>query len=158
MDETLILGIFALAAWLGTIYLRVPPSVLFLSILVGKLFSDELSDELYGFAITFLPSLDGKYVQLFLLVIPVILTILFLKGTTPKSKMLFNGLPLFFCLITLALFINPYINVVNNLEEPQRVLLTDNQSYVIALAALVTLISAWAPHMKVPLKGKKHKS
>lgn len=157
MDSSIFLGIAALATWLVTVYLRIPPSVLFLSILVGKLFSDELSSELYSFTIKFMPNIDGKYVQLFLLVIPVILTILFLKGTTPKSKMLFNALPLFFCLVTLALFINPYINVVNNLDEPQRILLTENQSYVIAVSALITLISAWAPHMKVPLKGKKHK-
>lgn len=152
------LGIIALAAWLGTVYLRVPPTVMFLSILVGKLFAEELSDELYGFVINFLPNIEAKFIQLFLLLLPVALTVLLMKGTTTRSRMLINGLPLFFSLLTLALFINPYINVVNNLEESQRILLTENESYIVAFAATITLISAWAPHIKGLPKHKKHKN
>lgn len=158
MDTTLVLGVVVLAAWLGTVYLRIPPAVMFLSILVGKLFSEELSDEVYNFSINLLPALEGRYVQLTLLLLPVILTVLLMKGTTARSRMLLNGLPLFFCLLTLALFVNPYFNVVDNLEESQRILLTQNESYIVAIGALITLISAWAPHMKMPLKGKKHKN
>lgn len=151
------LGIIALAAWMGVVYLRVPPTVMFLSILVGKLFSEELSDEVYGFVINFLPNIEAKYVQLSLLLIPVLLTVLLMKGTTARSKMLLNGLPLFFSLLTLALFINPYFNVVNNLEESKRILLTQNESYIVAFAATITLVSAWAPHIKGLPKHKKHR-
>ena len=124
---------------------------------MGKLLSEELSSEVYSFTIEYIPNVSGKYVQLFLLLIPVILTILLMKGTTQKSRIFINTLPLFFCLLTLALFINPYINVVDNLEESQRILLTQNESYIVAVAATVTLISAWAPHMKAPRSHKKHK-
>lgn len=148
MNETLMLGIAVLALWALVVYLRIPATVLFLSILIGKLFAEELSLDAYDVISGVLPGVTTTMVQAGLLILPVVLTIVFLKGTTPKSRMLFNAVPLFFCLVTLALFINPYFDVVSRLDEQQRIILTDNQSYVVAVAGLVTLLSAWLSRAK----------
>jgi len=143
MNEMLILGIAALALWALVVYLRIPATVLFLSILIGKLFAEELSLDAYDIVGGVFPGLTTTSVQAGLLILPVLLTIVFLKGSTLKSRMLLNAIPLLFCLITLALFINPYFDVVSRLDEQQRIILTDNQSYVVAVAGLITLLSAW---------------
>jgi len=143
MNEPLILGIAVLSLWALVVYLRVPATVLFLSILIGKLFAEELSLDAYDVVSGVFPGLTTTMVQAGLLILPVILTIVFLKGSTLKSRMLFNAVPLFFSLVTLGLFINPYFDVVGRLDEQQRIILTDNQSYVVAIAGLVTLLSAW---------------
>jgi hypothetical protein len=137
------LGIAVLALWALVVYLRIPATVLFLSILIGKLFAEELSLDAYDVISGIIPGATTTIVQAGLLILPVVLTIVFLKGTTPKSRTLVNAVPLFFCLVTLGLFINPYFDVVSRLDEQQRIILTDNQSYVVAVAGLVTLLSAW---------------
>jgi len=155
MNETLILGIVIAALWALVVYWRVPATVLFLSILIGKLFAEELSLDAHDVISGISPGLTTSAVQAGLLILPVILTIVFLKGTTPKSNMLFNAVPLFFCLVTLGLFINPYFEVVNRLDEQQRIILTDNQSYVVAVAGLITLLSSWLSRGKS--LGGRHK-
>jgi hypothetical protein len=143
VNETLVLGIAVLALWAFVAYLRIPATVLFLSILIGKLFAEELSLDAYDVISGVFPGLTPTIVQASLLILPAILTVVFLKGTTSKSRMLFNAIPLFFCLVTLGLFVNPYFDVVSRLDEQQRIILTDNQSYVVAVAGLITLLSAW---------------
>lgn len=143
MNETLVLGIAVLALWALVVYLRIPATVLFLSILIGKLFAEELSLDAYDVVSGVFPGLTTTIIQAGLLILPVILTVVFLKNSTLKSKMLFNAVPLLFCLITLGLFINPYFDVVSRLDEQQRIILTNNQSYIVAVAGLVTLLSAW---------------
>ena len=151
MNEPLMLGIAIAAAWALVVYLRVPAAVLFLSILVGKLFAEELSLDAHDVISGTFPGLTTTVVQAGLLIIPVILTIIFLKGSVSKSMMLFNAVPLFFCLVTLGLFINPYFDVVSTLDEQQRIILTDNQSYIAAVSGLVILLSSWL------LRDGKHK-
>lgn len=155
MNEPLVLGIAVLALWAMVVYLRIPATVLFLSILTGKLFAEELSLDAYDVVSGVFPGLTTTMVQAGLLILPVILTIVFLKGSTPKSRMVFNAIPLFFCLVTLGLFINPYFDVVGRLDEQQRIILTDNQSYVVAVAGLITLLSAWLSRGKS--LGRHHK-
>ncbi|HEX5798065.1 MAG TPA: hypothetical protein VFX79_01800 [Candidatus Saccharimonadales bacterium] len=157
MDETLILGIAVLALWALVVYLRIPTTVLFLSILIGKLFAEELSLDAYEVVSGVLPGITTTAVQAGLLILPVVLTIVFLKGSTLKSSMLFNAVPLFFCLVTLGLFINPYFDVVSRLDEEQRIILTDNQSYVVAVAGLVTLLSSWLSRGRSLSGHRRHK-
>jgi hypothetical protein len=157
MNETLILGIAVLALWALVVYLRIPATVLFLSILIGKLFAEELSLDAYEVVSGVLPGITTTAVQAGLLILPVVLTIVFLKGSTLKSSMLFNAVPLFFCLVTLGLFINPYFDVVSRLDEEQRIILTDNQSYVVAVAGLVTLLSSWLSRGRNLSGHRRHK-
>lgn len=155
MNESLVLGIIVLILWIFVAYLRVPATVLFLSILVGKLFAEELSLVVYDFITSAIPVLNAQLLQLILLVLPTVLTVLLLKNTVPKSKTLINAVPLLLSLITLGLFINPYFDVVGSLQEQQRIILTDNQSYIVSLAGALTLLSAWLPHLKKPAKHKQ---
>ena len=161
MNEPLMLGIAVVAVWALVVYLRVPATVLFLSILVGKLFAEELSLDAYDVISGIFPGLTTTAVQAGLLVLPVILTIVFLKGSTSRSMTLFNGVPLLFCLVTLGLFINPYFDVVSQLDEQPRIILTDNQSYIVAVSGLVILLSSWlfkdGSHHKKSRRHRKNK-
>lgn len=157
MNETLVLGGTVLASWFLVVYLRVPPAALFLSILAGKLFSEELAFDLTNFLNRFFSNIDQTYLHLGLLLAPVILTILFTRKSEPKSKTFINGVPLFLCLVTLALFINPYFNVVDKLDENQKIILTSNQSYIVSATALLTLVVTWTPHMNTKNSKKHHK-
>lgn len=145
MNESLVLGAIIFILWVFIAYFRVPATVLFLSILVGKLFAEELSLDAYDFIIGLVPGLNAQLLQIILLVLPVVLTVLFLKNSVPKSKTLINAVPLLLCLVTLGLFINPYFDLASSLQEEQRIILTDNQSYIVSLAGALTLLSAWLP-------------
>jgi hypothetical protein len=145
MNESMVLGAVIFILWAFIAYLRVPAVVLFLSILVGKLFAEELSLDTYNFITGFFPGLNAQLLQISLLILPAFLTVLFLKGSVPKSMSIINALPLLLCLVTLGLFINPYFDVVSSLQEHQRIMLTDNQSYIVSLAGALTLLSAWLP-------------
>lgn len=158
MSESLVLGIVIFALWVSVAYLRVPATILFLSILVGKLFAEELSVDVYGFINGVVPGISTTWLQAGLLILPVVLTVIFLKGSVAKSSLIINAIPLLFCLVTLGLFINPYFDVVSNLDDQQRIILTDNQSYIVSLAGLIILLSAWLPNFKPPVRrGKRHR-
>lgn len=157
MNETLILGIAVLALWALVVYWRIPATVLFLSILIGKLFAEELSLDVYDFISGVIPGLTTSSVQVGLLILPAILTVVFLKGTVLRSRTLVNAIPLLLCLITLGLFVNPYFDVVSRLDEEQRIILTDNQSYVVAISGLVTLLSGWLEGKNISRHHKKRK-
>lgn len=158
MNETHVLGIIIFALWIAVVYLRVPATMLFLSILIGKLFAEELSIEVYDFIAGIIPGLNPTLLQTLLLILPPILTIAFLKGSVTKSKILLNALPLFFCLVTLGIFINPYFDVVSRLDASQQIILSANQSYIVSFAAALILLSAWLPHFNHSAKhGRKHK-
>lgn len=157
MNETLVLGIAVLIIWAFVVYLRIPATVLFLSILIGKLFAEELSLDVYDFISGVIPGLTTSSVQVGLLILPAILTVVFLKGAVLKSRTLVNAIPLLLCLITLGLFINPYFDVVSRLDEEQRIILTDNQSYVVAISGLVTLLSGWLEGKNISRHYKKRK-
>lgn len=156
MNETLVLAIPIVAFWLLVSYWRIPAAVFLLSILVGKLFAEELSPDFYSFLTGLLSFVNPLYVQLGLLLLPVVLTTIFLKDSLPKSRLVINALPLVLCVVSLGLFINPYIQVVNGLDEAHRALLTNNQGYIVSLTAGLTLLTAWLPHLKHHEKSKKH--
>ncbi|MBW3568735.1 hypothetical protein KY385_01245 [Candidatus Parcubacteria bacterium] len=158
MNETHMLGIIILVLWIAIAYLRVPAAILFLSILTGKLFAEELSLEVYDFIAGIVPGLNPTLLQIILLVLPAVLTIIFLKGSVAKSGTLLNVLPLLLCLVTLGIFINPYFDVVSRLDASQQIILTANQSYIVSLSGALILLSAWLPRLKHPAKhGSKHK-
>lgn len=157
MSETIILGIIIAVLWIYVVWQRVPAAILFLSILVGKLFAEELSLDVYSFIKAIIPAVSGSALQIFLLVLPAMLTVLFLRKSIPKSKLVVNAVPLLFCLVTLGLFINPYFDVVGRLEESQRIILTSHQSYIVSLAGAATLFSAWLPSLKGFRHSRKHR-
>lgn len=156
MNETLMLCAVVLASWVLVLFLRIPPVALFLSILAGKLLSEELSYDLSNFLDQFISNINQTYLHLGLLLSPVVLTVLFMKKSELKSKTFLNAIPLFMSLVTLALFINPYFNVIDKLDENQKIILTSNQSYIVSATALLTLVVTWLPHIKRK-KEKKHK-
>lgn len=157
MNETYLLGAAAVALWALVVYLRIPAAALLLSILVGHLFAEELSLDVYSVISGIFPGVSTAIVQAGLLVLPVILTIVFLKGSAAKSNIFFNAIPLFFCLVTLGLFINPYFDVVSRLDQQQRVILTDNQNYIVAVTGLITLLVTWLYKPKGDGRHKKKK-
>jgi hypothetical protein len=155
MNELLTLAIAPGVLWLILVFLRVPGVTLILSILVGKLFSEELSQNLYDLAGNLVSINDIRYVQLFLLLLPVILTVVLSQSKTPKSRAISNSIPLLFGSISLILFTMPYIELLGKLSVNGQDIVSSYQNYIVCATGGIALLFSWAPNLK--LGKKKHK-
>lgn len=155
MNELFTLAIAPGALWLLLIFLRIPGVTLILSILVGKLFSEELSQNLYDVANKVITIGDIRQVQLFLLFLPVVLSIILTQSKTPKTKALLNAVPLLFASISIILFALPYTDLAPKIGESGQEIVNSYQNYIVSATAGVGLLFAWLPEMK--LGRKKHK-
>ena len=155
MNELLTLGIAPLILWALLAFFRVPASTLFLSILTGKLFSEELSQKLYDGLKGIVHINDLSQLKLGLLLTPVILTILLTQRKAPKTKIFLNAIPLLFASVSLLLFVLPLTKLDSRLSSSSLDIISSYQAYIICAAAGITLVSAWLPHLK---RGGKHKT
>src|SRR5690349_20128827 len=96
MNEMLILGGIGLVLWILLVWLRVPSSIAFLSLLIGQLLSNEASDDVFNFVASILKIPEEDYVKAFLLVLPLVLTMAILRNHVVKAKMFIEALPLLF--------------------------------------------------------------
>jgi len=143
--------------WAVLLALRAPATMVFFSILVGQLLAMELGEDVYEFAGSLARAPDYQYVQLGLLLLPIVLTFLFLKFRVGKSKVIFEALPLLFTAICLLLFTAPLLPVLQDLisESGQ---IEPYKSLFIASASVSSLLTAWFTYPKSHTdKGKKHK-
>ena len=155
MNELLTLAIAPGVLWLFLIFFRVPGVTLILSILVGKLFSEELSQNLYDVASDVISVGDIKQVQLFLLFLPVVLSVILTQSKTPKSKALANSIPLLFASISIILFALPYTGLEQKIGENGQDIVSSYQNYIVCATGGVALLFAWLPDLK--FGRKKHK-
>lgn len=138
------------------IFFRVPGVILILSILVGKLFAEELSQNLYDIISRLIAVNDIRHIQLFLLLLPVVLTVVLTQSKTPKSKVLSNAVPLLFASVSLALFALPYTELSSKLGESGQDIVSSYQSYIVCATGGIALLFAWLPGLK-PGRHKKDK-
>lgn len=155
MNELLMLGAAVGAIWLIIIVLRVPAFAVFFSLLVGQLLSSEISTESFDFVSGVINVSELRYVQLSLLLLPFFLTILFLRGRSPKSKLVIEIIPSFFVALTATLLAYPLLpgleTIVNEAAQGR----IDQYRTVILIAASVSgLLSAW---VSFPKSSKRHK-
>lgn len=149
MNETLILGGIVLVLWLFLLFLRVPSSIAFLSLLIGQLLSTEASADVYSFigSVTNISQLE--YVKVGLLLLPLLLTVLILKGRVAKSKLIIEGIPLLLLAALTILLLAPLLSQLNVFAQAT----SNNQlnayrSIIVVAASASGLASAWFSYPK----------
>lgn len=158
----LILGGVTAGLWLALLFLRVPSSIAFLSLLIGQLLSTEVDDDIYSLISSMMNVPDTRYVQIGLLVAPLVLTVLILHGRVAKSKVFIEAIPLLLLSALTLVLLSPLLDPLNNLLQT----VTNNQltaykSIIVVAASASGLVSAWlsypkAAHLGKPKKHTKH--
>lgn len=155
MNELLMLAAVPGAIWLFLMFLRMPGVVFTLSILVGKLFAEGLSGPLHDFADNFITLPDLHQTQLFLLLLPVALSVILTKSQIGTSKVMINSLLLLLASMTLLLFALPYTDFQSKLSPDSQDIVNSYQNYIVAATGAMALLFAWTPHFKLGKHKKK---
>ena len=160
MNEMLVLAVIVAGLWTAFVWLRVPAALLFLSLLVGRQLVSEVGIEAHEFVSSVVRVNDPRIVQLTLLLLPVILSLLFLRGKLAKSKMIIEAVPLLFAAATMVLFTAPLIPRLQQLLDS----VLDNQtdtyrSLIVVCAAVSILVLTWFSYARggQDKHGKHHK-
>ena len=159
MNEALILGGIVLVLWVGLFLLRVPTSIAFLSLLIGQLLSTEASEDVYEFVASVLNIARIEYIKAVLLILPLLLTIGFLRNRVPKPKMLIELIPTLFIVSLTLVLIGPFIQPLQNLmEAATHDQLEAYKSIIVVAASISGLLSGWLSYPKPPKDhhGKHH--
>jgi hypothetical protein len=159
MNEMIILGTILAGLWILILWLRVPASVAFFSLLVGQLLASEASSDVYEFISGVMSIPEARYVQIFLLVLPLFLTVLFMRGRVKKSQLPIELIPALFVALIRELLAVPFIpelqTIVDSVTKDQS---EQYRSVVLLAAAVSGLFSAWMSYPKPHDKhGKHHK-
>lgn len=159
MNEMLILGGLMIGIWVIILALRVPASVAFFSLLVGQLLSTEAGNDTYDFVTGFLHVDEIRYVQLALLFLPLLLTLLFMRGRVKKSSLAVELVPALFVAVVAIMLAYPLIPELKTIVDSATQDRSQDYRTVILMAAAVSgLISAWLSYPKPAEKhGKHHK-
>lgn len=137
--------------------LRVPSSIAFLSLLIGQLLTNEASVEVYNLVAALTPIGQLRDVQVILLLLPLLLTILFLKGRIPKSKLAIEALPTLFVVGLCVVLLSPVIQELKIFVDMATDDQADTYNTIIVIAASVSgLLSAWFSYPR-PAHDKHHK-
>lgn len=137
-------------------------SLVFLSVCLGAVLLQMVGSDANDFFNAFLPKLSGNNLQIALLLLPVVLTTVFMIRTVKGGKWAFNLLPALGCGFLLTLLLVPLLpsgeayalrhsTVWNQVQ--------DLQSLVIGASALLCLLFLWMqrPKHHDEKHGKKHK-
>ena len=147
MNSYVIFGIIAGLPLLVTMILRVNSIYLYLSMAAGLLLAQYVSyDTTLAINAFFSHKSFGNYVSLGLLLTPVVLTILFLRKTMPRSKILFHIVPIVVTCATLGTFIIGYLpgGIKHQLLTNQIGKTADSaQNALIAGSTIFILLFAW---------------
>lgn len=157
MNELLILGGITAAAWIGLLLLRVPSSIAFLSLLIGQLLANQASADVYSFISTLTHVSDELYIQIALLVLPLGLTVLFMRGRVTASKRLIEAVPILLVVALTMVLLGPLFEPLGSLIETATNGQSDAyKSMIVVAASVAALLSAWLSYPR-PLKDHKDK-
>jgi hypothetical protein len=162
MNETLILGGIVLGLWLVFLLLRVPSSIAFLSLLIGQLLSSEAGEDVYDFVGSAINVPQQEYMQIALLLLPLLLTVLFLHGRVVKSKIFIEAIPTLLLAALTVILLAPLLDQLSvSINDSLKGQIDDYRSIVIVAASVSGLLSAWLsyPHnAHGRRRRKKHSS
>jgi hypothetical protein len=143
---------------------RVNASFVFLSACLGTVLLTFVGGDATDFASMFLPFLGGNNLKLALILLPVVLTTVFMAKTVKPSQLLFNVLPavgtgLLLVLLTVPLLPTDYaaqIKVSMVWHEVEQL-----QTLIVGASALACLVFLWSQrpktaHDKHGHRGKHH--
>lgn len=159
MIPLILIGLIAGLPVVMTLLLRVNTVFLFLSMLVGDVLVKYLSDDVILALSGFMKSARLPMIaQLCLLFLPVVLTVLILRKSLPKSKVLIHILPLVFVGLSLAVLTLPLLTsgtqaAIFNTSAGR--VLRNAQDLIVSVAGILVLMLAWQAYKHKP--DKKHK-
>lgn len=157
MPEIVMLGAILAGLAIVLLALRVPSFVAFFSLLIGQLLATQSTNDVYDFAGSIVHLNDSRYVQIALLFLPVLLTILFLRGRVAKSKLVIEFIPALFVAATALVLLYPLVpEFQSKLDQITSGRIQMYQTAVIIAASISGLLSAWMSYPK-PAHGKHEK-
>lgn len=162
MTPLILLAVIAGLPVLLALLLRVNAVFLFMSVAAGNLLVRFVGDDAdLALGMVFRDA-DAPILSKFVLQLaPVILTILFLRKTLPRTKMPFHVLPMLATGLSLGVFVLTFLSssVQQSVyNSPYGDLLKTSQDVIVAAAAVLTLLLAWATYRNKDAKtGKRHK-
>ncbi len=143
---------------------RINASFVFLSACLGTVLLTFVGTDASDFASMFLPFLSGNNLKLALLLLPVILTSVFMVKTIVGGRLLFNILPAFGTGLVLALLVVPLLPSSYSQQVQASTVwhqLSQLQALVVGASALACLFFLWTQrpksvHGKHAAHGKHH--
>ena len=159
MTPLIILAAIAGVPVLLALFLRVSAIYLFLSVAAGSLLVTYIADDAslaLGMMIT---GQDTNLIaQLGLLFLPIILTIVFLRKTLPRTKLLLHLIPLLGTGLTIAVLALPYFDSSSQSQIFANYygdMFKDSQDVIVGATAILILLLTW--FTKKHKDDKKHK-
>ncbi len=157
MNELLILGGITVVCWIGLLLLRVPSSIALLSLLLGQLLANEASADVYSFLGSLFNVGQLSYIQVALLLLPLLLTILFLRHRVPKHKLAIEAFPALLLVALTMLLLEPLLPVLSTLLNiASNDQLGAYKTIVVIAASVSGLLSAWLSYPKAHGHHKEH--
>jgi hypothetical protein len=142
--------------------LRVNAALVFLSTCLGAVLLQYVGGETNDFFHAFMPKVDPSDIKLGLVLLPVVLTSVFMIKTVKGNKIVFNLLPAIGTGLLLALLLVPLLpsgvdkNIVHSQTWHQ---LQNAQALIVGVSALLCLFFLWLQRPKAgheEKRGKKH--
>jgi hypothetical protein len=143
------------------VLLRVNASLVFLSTCLGAVLLQLVGSDANDFFGMFLPSLSGNNLQIALLLLPVVLTTVFMFKTIDGAKMLFNVLPAIGTGFLLSLLLVPLLpggESYSLQHSSSWQIVQQLQAGTIGATALLCLLSLWMQRPSSNHIGKHKKS
>jgi hypothetical protein len=141
--------------------LRVHAVFLFVSMAAGYLLVQFVGDDAGLAADAFIRRANTPMVtQIALLVAPILFTLLLMRKSMPRSKMVLHVIPLIAIGMSLAVLLLPLVpsNVQKQVfDAPHGNVIRDAQDVVVAVAAVLTLLLTWTTGRHKEDKKSKHK-
>ena len=139
-------AVLGLPLLLGLIF-RVSTSHLFFSLMAGELLARYFGEDVGIIVNSFARSQNiANYAEAAVVVLPLLLTALFLKGSLSKGKVIFHFIPLLITGVVLAAFVLPTLpqaaqDYVRSVESGRQLL--DMSNVIVGVVVFVQLIALW---------------
>lgn len=163
MDPLIVLGLFAIVPVVLMIVLRVNASVAFLALAAGELLAEFLAPDVLDMVQTLFKNTDPSVystLRVVLLLLPMALTLLFLRRSISSSKFLFNLIPTLLTGAVVALLAIPLLpdGLKNNIYGTDMwSQLIQYQGAIIGAAVLTSMLMLWTTMRPPKDKHKKKK-
>lgn len=155
MDSLFLIGILLVGICAILIILRSPMPAVFLSLISGKLFAEQLTPHIQPTVDKFISVSDSDTISAVLLLLPVVITIVLLQGKVTHSKLLINSVGMVLTGAALLIFLDPYTGIMSKINVADISVINSYKDFIVSGAAGFAVILTWLTG-GLP-KRKKHK-
>ncbi len=155
-EPYIVLGIIG-ALWAIFLFLRAPAGVLFLSLLVGQVLASQTATQVYSWVNPFFEIKDLRHLQLALLLLPVVLTLVILRGRVSKPKLSLEAIVYLLVAASFVVLAVDYSWILQQKVESTENQFGDYKALIIIAASITSLFSAWINTPSHKKHGKHHK-